>query len=258
MDRFIPSTYDSSNYMNSSGGSKYEMHIKQCLSSSTRVLSYGGKNGRQESLGGSRRVGRFEVKMGKQNTRSNRKNYYRGLSNDDETFKVLDIPGLKDDFYLNVLDWSSGGLLGIGIDHQVYLYTPEETVELCRVIDGSYVSGIKFKGGAMGIGYSDGRVRIYDVETRNMIRQINENKRRVSALEYSDNNILFTGSKDKSILVNDLRVRDCVVNQYLYHRGEICTLKMDGYCGNYLASGSNDNHVGIWDLRRNQQVCKYT
>jgi len=33
---------------------------------------------------------------------------------------------------------------------------------------------------------------------------------------------------------------------------------MENYCGNYLASGSNDNHIGIWDLRRNQQYLKYT
>lgn len=91
-----------------------------------------------------------------------------------------------------------------------------------------------------------------------MIREIFEHQKRVSALEFSENNILFTGSKDKSILVNDLRIRESVINQYSYHRGEICSLKMENYCGNYLASGSNDNHIGIWDLRRNQQYLKYT
>ena len=38
--------------------------------------------------------------------------------------KVLDAPDIKDDYYLNLLDWSSRGLLSIGLSERVYLYSP--------------------------------------------------------------------------------------------------------------------------------------
>ena len=60
--------------------------------------------------------------------------------------KVLDAPGVRDDFYLNLIDWSPMGPLGIALDNEVYLYTPNNIVEICRVIDESYVSSVKFCG----------------------------------------------------------------------------------------------------------------
>lgn len=38
--------------------------------------------------------------------------------------KVLDAPEIRDDYYLNLLDWSSKGPLAIGLNDKVYLYTP--------------------------------------------------------------------------------------------------------------------------------------
>lgn len=43
-------------------------------------------------------------------------------------FKVLDAPALQDDFYLNVVDWSSQGLLAVGLGSCVYLWTPQGKV----------------------------------------------------------------------------------------------------------------------------------
>lgn len=37
--------------------------------------------------------------------------------------KVLDAPDIKDDYYLNLLDWSNRGLLSIGLGERVYLYS---------------------------------------------------------------------------------------------------------------------------------------
>lgn len=45
--------------------------------------------------------------------------------------KVLDAPDIKDDYYLNLLDWSSKGVLAIGLSERVYLYSPKQITELC-------------------------------------------------------------------------------------------------------------------------------
>jgi hypothetical protein len=40
--------------------------------------------------------------------------------------KILDAPELLDDYYLNLMDWSSCGPLAIGLNNKVYLYTPRQ------------------------------------------------------------------------------------------------------------------------------------
>lgn len=38
-------------------------------------------------------------------------------------FKVLDAPALQDDFYLNLVDWSSSNMLAVGLGSSVYLWS---------------------------------------------------------------------------------------------------------------------------------------
>jgi cell division cycle 20-like protein 1, cofactor of APC complex len=38
-------------------------------------------------------------------------------------YRVLDAPELADDFYLNLVDWSSTNVLGVGLGACVYLWT---------------------------------------------------------------------------------------------------------------------------------------
>jgi len=38
-------------------------------------------------------------------------------------YKVLDAPGLQDDFYLNLLDWSSTNILSVGLYTSTYLWS---------------------------------------------------------------------------------------------------------------------------------------
>ena len=40
-----------------------------------------------------------------------------------EPFKVLDAPNLQDDFYLNLLDWSSTNILAVGLNGAVYIWS---------------------------------------------------------------------------------------------------------------------------------------
>ena len=38
----------------------------------------------------------------------------------------MDAPELKDDYYLNLLDWGAKGQLAIGLEGKVYLYTSQK------------------------------------------------------------------------------------------------------------------------------------
>ena len=37
-------------------------------------------------------------------------------------YKVLDAPELADDFYLNLVDWGSQNILGVGLGQSVYMW----------------------------------------------------------------------------------------------------------------------------------------
>lgn len=48
-------------------------------------------------------------------------------------FKVLDAPSLQDDFYLNLIDWSSTNILAVALGSCVYLWKAEtnKVVKFC-------------------------------------------------------------------------------------------------------------------------------
>jgi len=52
-------------------------------------------------------------------------------------FKVLDAPELQDDFYLNLLDWSSQNILSVGLGTAVYLWSAAscQVSKLCDLHD---------------------------------------------------------------------------------------------------------------------------
>ena len=39
--------------------------------------------------------------------------------------KVLDAPYVRDDFYINIMDWNTNGMLGVALDYVAYLKTAE-------------------------------------------------------------------------------------------------------------------------------------
>jgi cell division cycle 20-like protein 1 (cofactor of APC complex) len=50
---------------------------------------------------------------------------------------VLDAPTLQDDYYLNLLDWSSENYIAVGLDKEVYTWSAcnNKVVKLCDFQD---------------------------------------------------------------------------------------------------------------------------
>lgn len=50
-------------------------------------------------------------------------------------YKVLDAPELQDDFYLNLVDWGSSNMLGVGLGQCVYLWNANTSIvtKLCEL-----------------------------------------------------------------------------------------------------------------------------
>lgn len=165
--------------------------------------------------------------------------------------RVLDAPGIVDDFYLNLLSWSVQNVVAIGLGEHTYIWKAETgEVELVgEAPEGSYVSSVAFNtdGAYLGIGCGSGDVELWDVESGQKLRTMGGHQHQVASLSWNSH-ILTSGCGDGSIWHHDVRVARHKVQELLGHSGEVCGLKWRED-GELLASGGNDNVVNIWDGR---------
>lgn len=165
--------------------------------------------------------------------------------------RVLDAPGLVDDYYLNLLDWSCANQVAIALEQSVYIWNAS-TGNVANLMDcgsSNYVSSVRWSGdGAyLSIGLSDGDVQIWDVEDQTKLRSMVGHQARVGVMSWN-NHLVTSGCRDGSIWNHDVRVAQHKVNEFVSHTAEVCGLewRSDGL---QLASGGNDNLVNIWDAR---------
>jgi len=165
--------------------------------------------------------------------------------------RVLDAPGLKDDYYLNLLDWSSGNQVAIGLERSVYVWSAESgnVSDLFSCDASTYISSVRWSGdGAyVAAGLATGEVQIWDVEERTKLRSMFGHDTRIGVMGWNKH-LLSTGSRSGLIFNHDVRVAQHKVAELSSHTGEVCGLewRSDGV---QLATGANDNMVNIWDAR---------
>lgn len=174
--------------------------------------------------------------------------------------KVLDAPALQDDFYLNLVDWSSQNVLAVGLGNCVYLWHASscKVMKLCDLgLDDSVCSvGWAYHGTHLAVGTNSGKLQLWDASCCKRIRSMEGHRFRVGALAWSSS-LLSSGSRDKSILQRDVRAQDDYVSKLIGHKSEVCGLKWS--CDNReLASGGNDNRLFIWNHHSAQPVLKYS
>jgi hypothetical protein len=71
--------------------------------------------------------------------------------------KILDVPNIKDDFYLNLVDWHDKGPMAIALNDEAYIYTPTDINKLTKVFN-TYISSVKFTDSILSVGLSNGSV----------------------------------------------------------------------------------------------------
>eukprot|EP00826_Nyctotherus_ovalis_P064842 TRINITY_DN9519_c0_g3_i2.p1 TRINITY_DN9519_c0_g3~~TRINITY_DN9519_c0_g3_i2.p1 ORF type:complete len:462 (-),score=118.75 TRINITY_DN9519_c0_g3_i2:92-1477(-) len=163
-------------------------------------------------------------------------------------FKVLDAPALQDDFYLNVVDWSSQGILAVGLGSSVYLWSAQGKVtKLSDVGTSNMVTalGWSVNGSNLAVGTYTGAVQVWDVNRVKQTRNLKTHEGRVGAVAWSSS-VLATGARDKSIIMNDVKVKNHAIACLQGHKQEVCGLKWS-YDEQQLASGGNDNKLFVWN-----------
>lgn len=175
-------------------------------------------------------------------------------------FKVLDAPALQDDFYLNVIDWSSQGLLAVGLGSCVYLWSTQgKVIKLSDVGTNDSITSVgwSLNGSTLAIGTYTGTVQIWDINKNRQLRTLKAHEGRVGALAWNST-ILSTGSRDKAILMNDMKAKNHVIANLQGHKQEVCGLHWSPD-EQQLASGGNDNKLFIWSRNNhNRPSARFT
>ncbi|XP_026202076.1 fizzy-related protein homolog isoform X1 [Anabas testudineus] len=166
-------------------------------------------------------------------------------------FKVLDAPELQDDFYLNLVDWSSLNVLSVGLGTCVYLWSActSQVTRLCDLsVEGDSVTSVGWseRGNLVAVGTHKGYVQIWDAGAGKKIFSLEGHTARVGALAWNADQ-LSSGSRDRMILQRDVRTPSLQSERRLQgHRQEVCGLKWSTD-HQLLASGGNDNKLLVWN-----------
>lgn len=164
--------------------------------------------------------------------------------------RILDAPELVDDYYLNLLDWSSTNQVAVALGTTVYLWEADKgAIQLLMQTEETddYVTSVSWAadGRHLAVGLNSCEVQLWDVNRLKQVRRMSGHQARVGSLDWNGP-VLSSGGRDSVILNHDVRMREHVVSRLTGHEQEVCGLKWSK-SGQQLASGGNDNRLFIWD-----------
>ncbi|PAA68241.1 hypothetical protein BOX15_Mlig020977g2, partial [Macrostomum lignano] len=168
--------------------------------------------------------------------------------------RTLDAPNLVNDYYLNLLDWSSENVLACALGESVYLWNGGDgsithLVDLANFDNAhGFVACVKWAPVSNYLAVSDnlGDVYLFDVNTQRAVRRMRPTSDigRVSALSWREH-LLSSGSRWGQLRHADVRQSSWLVGSAQFHTQEVCGLAWSPD-GHHLASGGNDNLVAVW------------
>jgi cell division cycle protein 20 (cofactor of APC complex) len=174
--------------------------------------------------------------------------------------RILDAPGMKDDYYLNLLDWNCKNILAVALSDSVYLWNAEsgdiQKLMDCASQPDNYISSISWveDGSYLAIGTNYNEVQLWDVNRTKQVRTMRGHQARVSSLSWNSF-LLSSGGKDGQILNHDVRIAKHHISTLQGHQDfEVCGLRWSPD-GTQLASGGNDNILNIWDKNMAMGAC---
>ncbi|XP_033738603.1 cell division cycle protein 20 homolog isoform X2 [Pecten maximus] len=167
---------------------------------------------------------------------------------------VMDLPKLRNNFFTNNLDWGKSNKIAVALNLTTYVWDAKSKV--CRKIqlttprpDHDYISCLAWdpEGTQLVIADNLGDITVCDPECSVINHQTHLKERTtVNIVRWTDHGI-FSGDCHGTVYKHDPRVRTAVA-RLGGHDVMVCGLSQ-GAGTPYLASGSGDGLVCIWDVR---------
>lgn len=130
----------------------------------------------------------------------------------NQPYKVLDAPCLRDDFYLNLVDWSDNDNIGVGLQTSLYVWSGC-TSKVKKIYESSsltnYICSVSFMRHTPKVcaGFTDGVVKVFDIlKSKTVMEFEGLHYGRIGSLGCSQN-LICTGGRDGFVAIQDLRER---------------------------------------------------
>lgn len=168
--------------------------------------------------------------------------------------RILDAPDIVDDYYLNLLSWSSTNVLAVALATNVYLWNAatNEVSELLQLDQGDCVTSVAWAPGGqhLCVGTDSHVVQLWDTTRMQLLRTMRGHAARVGSLAWNPvSRCVNSGSRDALVLQHDARAHRHCVATLRGHQQEVCGLAWSAD-GSTLASGGNENFLCLWEAAR--------
>ncbi|KAH8056205.1 hypothetical protein JL722_7507 [Aureococcus anophagefferens] len=168
--------------------------------------------------------------------------------------RILDAPDIVDDYYLNLLSWSSTNVLAVALANNVYLWNAatNEVSELLQLEQGDCVTSVSWAPGGshLCVGTDSAAVQLWDTSRMVLVRSMRGHTARVGSLAWNPvSRCVNSGSRDALVLQHDARAARHRTATLVGHQQEVCGLSWSAD-GSTLASGGNENFLCLWDAAR--------
>lgn len=127
---------------------------------------------------------------------------------------MLDAPNIKDDFYLNILDWSTDFEVSVALDNEVYIWnarTGDIKLLMSAGLDQEYITSVRFSPqdpNILAIGTCLGRIQLWDIAEGALQRTMivgEGTPGRVPVLAWRDH-LVSSATRNGEIRQHDIRV----------------------------------------------------
>lgn len=83
--------------------------------------------------------------------------------------RILDAPNLKNDYYLNIMDWGKNNILAVALGSELYLWNSENrnVVKLFQATGSDYPTSVAWSEECrfVSAGFMSSKLQIWDAET---------------------------------------------------------------------------------------------
>eukprot|EP01038_Epipyxis_sp_PR26KG_P016565 gene16565-22613_t len=126
-----------------------------------------------------------------------------------------------------------------------------------RFNDDAYSGKFRKDGKLIVAGDKTGAIKVYDVQTKALLRQFKHHTGAVRATRWTSNGLhVISGSDDQSICKFDLATEQLVWSNTTEHSDYIRTIDTNSTSSDIFVSGSYDHSICLWDSRQKDPILK--